>query len=215
MQLAFSGEIVARNVTLEEFMAGFGEGRHEYIEGVVIRMSPVVVSHISIETYINNLLNSYFEYMPIGIAYKNGLMLKLAHYPNRRREPDVTVILNASSTELHGATVEGPPDVAIEVVSKESQTRDYEEKFIEYQTAGIPEYWIIDPLRDKATFYRLTDGVYVAHFDKGEGYTTSVLPRFVFDTSVLWQDKLPGMIALGHIVKAMFDDGADALPPEG
>ncbi len=39
----------------------------------------------------------------------------------------------------------GMADLVIEVVSDDSVARDRADKFYEYQTAGIQEYWIIDP----------------------------------------------------------------------
>ena len=50
----------------------------------------------------------------------------------------------------------------IEVVSKDSVRRDRQEKFLEYEAAGIPEYWIIDPRPgfQRADFYELAEGAY-------------------------------------------------------
>ena len=58
------------------------------------------------------------------------------------------------------ARIEGPADLVIEIVSDDSVARDFDEKFVEYQGCGIPEYWIIDPRdqRQRALFYQLNDG---------------------------------------------------------
>ncbi len=45
---------------------------------------------------------------------------------------------------IHHGRVDGPPDLAIEIVSPESVERDYEKKRKQYQRARVPEYWIID-----------------------------------------------------------------------
>ncbi|MEJ7756097.1 MAG: Uma2 family endonuclease [Nocardioidaceae bacterium] len=51
--------------------------------------------------------------------------------------------------------LDGAADLAIEIISPESIGRDRGEKFVEYEAAGIREYWLIDPERRQAEFYRL------------------------------------------------------------
>jgi Uma2 family endonuclease len=163
-RVRISGRVVAVDVTLDEYMRKFTEGRHEYIEGVVIRLSPYMVRHSEVVFFMYSLLREYCFHVPTGKVLPPDLALHLPPYPNRRRDPDGSVVLNGNSTQVHGATIDGAPDVVIEVVIKESRRRDYREKFAEYQKAGIPEYWIIDLIKDTATFFRLIEGVYVAQF---------------------------------------------------
>jgi hypothetical protein len=57
----------------------------------------------------------------------------------------------------------------VEIVSP-SRPIDYREKFIEYQSAGVPEYWIIDPEREYAEFWQLDDtGAYRVAYAGSEG----------------------------------------------
>jgi hypothetical protein len=45
--------------------------------------------------------------------------------------------------------------------SPESHRRDRVEKFAEYERGGVPEYWILDPVRQETLFYVLNaDGIY-------------------------------------------------------
>lgn len=53
--------------------------------------------------------------------------------------------------------LDGAADLVVEIVSPESIGRDRGEKFVEYEAAGIREYWLIDPQREQAEFYRLGD----------------------------------------------------------
>jgi hypothetical protein len=46
------------------------------------------------------------------------------------------------------------PDIAIEVVSPSSDTRDYTEKRDEYWTLGVKEYWIVDAKREQVVALR-------------------------------------------------------------
>jgi Uma2 family endonuclease len=52
----------------------------------------------------------------------------------------------------------GPPDIAVEVVSPSSRQYDTVEKNINYARYGVGEYWLIDPVEERAVFYRQVEG---------------------------------------------------------
>lgn len=89
--------------------------------------------------------------------------------------------------------VDGPVDLAVEIVSPDSVTRDNREKLAEYQAAGIPEYWIIDPRRSEARFYQLgEDGRYrLGPVDEDGIYTSQAVEGFRLRVSWLWQRPVP------------------------
>jgi Uma2 family endonuclease len=59
------------------------------------------------------------------------------------RHPDISVYKThpPSDDDVWGIWL---PELAIEIVSPSSQTRDYDEKPEEYLAASVREYWIID-----------------------------------------------------------------------
>jgi Uma2 family endonuclease len=64
------------------------------------------------------------------------------------------------------------PDLVMEVVSPDDPDRDYVQKRQEYAQAGIPEYWIIDPLQQRSMVLVLAGEAYV---EFGE-YTAGMRP---------------------------------------
>jgi len=64
-----------------------------------------------------------------------------------------------------------PPDVVVEVVSPgtKNRDRDYRHKRIEYAAREIPEYWIIDPEKQKITLCRWVNGEYIDRFNPDTG----------------------------------------------
>ena len=58
-------------------------------------------------------------------------------------EPDLTVICDPEKSQERGCI--GAPDWVVEVVSPSSRHMDYAKKLFKYRTAGVREYWIIDP----------------------------------------------------------------------
>ena len=47
----------------------------------------------------------------------------------------------------------GAPDWVIEIVSPSSKSRDYMTKLFKYRTAGVREYWIVDPEKHMVMVY--------------------------------------------------------------
>lgn len=89
--------------------------------------------------------------------------------------------------------LDGPADLVVEVISPESSGRDRGEKFFEYEMAGVPEYWLIDPQREQAEFYALDEqGRYQLALGGHAGeFISRVIPGLTLDISWLWQEPLP------------------------
>lgn len=66
-------------------------------------------------------------------------------------EPDISVICDPGKLTDRGCT--GAPDWVIEVISPGTASHDYIRKLNLYADAGVREYWIIDPKRQKSVTY--------------------------------------------------------------
>jgi Uma2 family endonuclease len=97
-----------------------------------------------------------------------------------------------NAARLTRTYIDGPADVAIEIVSPESEVRDREAKFLEYQIGGVREYWIIDPDTRHAEFYQLEQGHYVRKTpDAASIYRAVVVEGFWLNVNWLWQQPMP------------------------
>jgi Uma2 family endonuclease len=203
-----AGEIVATDVSFEDYMARYALTFHEWVRGVVIQMSPASRVHDDLTIYLRQWLNIYFELNPIGQALNAPFVMSVEAI-GAGREPDVQVILNSNPGQLTDTRMIGPADICIEVVSPESVARDYGDKFMEYEKAGVREYWIIDPLRQRCDFNRLDEsGVYgVVPLDETESYRTPLLPRLTLHVPTLWLDELPGVLATTQVILKMMESG--------
>lgn len=67
-------------------------------------------------------------------------------------EPDISVICDKNKLTSKGCN--GAPDLVIEVVSPSSRRMDYSTKNTLYSDAGVREYWIVDPAKERTTIYR-------------------------------------------------------------
>ena len=66
-------------------------------------------------------------------------------------EPDISVICDKNKLTDEGC--HGAPDWIIEIVSPSSRRMDYYIKLFKYRTAGVREYWIVDPGKQRITVY--------------------------------------------------------------
>lgn len=113
------------------------------------------------------------------------------------------MVLNEHRERLQEQYFEGAPDLVVEIVSAGRRAAARGEKFYEYEAAGVPEYWIIDPERQQAEFAQLNaQGVYQVVFSGSQGvYRSQVLPDFWIEVAWLWeQPPLPKVLGAGGLV---------------
>ena len=82
----------------------------------------------------------------LGIVVISGYKVRLR--ARKYREPDILFIKTAHRSGIKEQYCE-KADIVIEVVSDQNRPHDIKTKRVEYAKAGIPEYWIIDPERQR------------------------------------------------------------------
>ncbi len=89
-------------------------------------------------------------------------------------EPDISVICDPDKLTDRGCS--GTPDLIFEIVSPSSRRMDYNIKNGIYAQAGVREYWIVDPVKERVTTYHYeVDAAPVIHtFDQ-------VIPVGIYD----------------------------------
>lgn len=70
-------------------------------------------------------------------------------------QPDVMVVCDPD--KIHEEGIWGAPDLVIEIVSKSTKRRDYGLKLLKYRTAGVREYWVVDPYHQTVMVYWFED----------------------------------------------------------
>lgn len=73
-------------------------------------------------------------------------------------EPDITVVCDLD--KLDDAGCKGAPDLIIEILSPSNKSHDRLVKHKLYETAGVQEYWIVDPETRTVVVHNLEDGKY-------------------------------------------------------
>ncbi len=199
-----TGEIVATDVSFEEYLEKYAANFCEWVGGTVEKMSPVHERHDLLTRYVAIVVEAYFDLRPIGTLRQAPFVMRLPA-TGISREPDLQIILNTNPHTLTPTYMDGPANICIEIVSPESVQRDHGIKFEEYEKGGVLEYWILDPIHTETRFYRLNEeGVYVIHQSDENGfYETPQLPGLRLHVPTLWIEPLPGFYQIAKDIEAM------------
>ncbi len=129
--------------------------RAELIEGNLIynQAAPSRI-HQSILGELYTAINNYLKAKggPCRV-YPSPFAVKLREDRRTIVEPDISVICDRNKLTDRGCT--GAPDWIIEIVSPGNSSHDYVLKLNLYANAGVREYWIVDPRKERIFVYHL------------------------------------------------------------
>lgn len=184
-------------MTYEEFLERADGMRAEWVDGEVIAMSPTSVAHQRVRSFLAALLQHFVEANELGLILFAPFQMRLRTRPSGR-EPDAIFIARDRLDKLQNAYLDGPADLAIEIIGPDSRARDRGDKYYEYEQAGVREYWLIDPARKQAEFYRLgSDGIYTAVTTGDDGiFHSKVIAGLWLKVDWLSQDPLPTLMSV-------------------
>jgi Uma2 family endonuclease len=153
----------------------------EFCDGLIEVLPMPTKIHQRIVRQLFLLLQAFVSAQAKGEVFFAPLPVRLR--PGKYREPDIVYVRPERGE--HAGQPEGA-DLVIEVLSEgeANRRRDLETKAEEYATAGIPEYWIVDPESRQITVLVLDGSGYRLHgvYAPGETATSVLLPGF--DVSV-------------------------------
>lgn len=185
-------------MTYEEFLAQADEDvPADWVDGEVFLTSPASQKHQLLVSFLTALLQHFVEAHQLGLVLSAPFQMKLAARPSGR-EPDVLFVPSDRLDRLKELYMDGPADLAVEVISTESRARDRGDKFYEYEQGGVREYWLIDPIRKQAEFYLLgDDNIYHPAAVGADGeFHSAVLKGLRLKVDWLWQEPLPPLLTV-------------------
>lgn len=141
------------NYTSEDYW-NLPEGqRAELIDGQLYDMAPPNRMHQELVRELTVILSNHIKSNNGNCkVYPALFAVNLDADDKKWIEPDISVICDRNKLSDRGC--EGAPDFIIEVVSPGSRKMDYSTKNALYSDAGVREYWIVDPAKERTTVYR-------------------------------------------------------------
>lgn len=91
-------------------------------------------------------------------------------------EPDILVICKKDILTEKGC--DGAPDLIVEIVSPSNAFHDYITKLIKYQQAGVREYWIVDPQKEKVSLINFENAEKTGEYTYEDVIQSEVLEGF-------------------------------------
>src|SRR5262245_51207439 len=129
--------------TFDDFCVLVKDGQKaDLIDGVIYMASPDSLESDELVVWLLRLVGDYAEINALGKVTGSRRAYRLDE--KNSPEPDLAFVLKERAHLARKGHFDGPPDLAIEIVSPESVERDYHKKRALYQRAGVAEYWIID-----------------------------------------------------------------------
>jgi Uma2 family endonuclease len=141
--------------TAEQLLAARNLGRCELVRGQLVLMPYVGVEHGCIAARIGAVLFEFVERHSLGVTVAGGTGFQIAHDPDTVRAPDVAFVRadRATAAPLRGF-FQGPPDLAVEVLSPDDRAGEVLAKVKDWLDAGCRRVWVADPRTRTVTIYR-------------------------------------------------------------
>jgi Uma2 family endonuclease len=179
--------------TYRDYLSWPDEERWELIDGVAYCMSPAPAPiH---QEYLGELLAQFVAYLRGKPCRVYGAPFDV-RLPDRGEadeeihtvvQPDLVVICEATKIDERGCR--GAPDMAIEILSPSTGSKDQVQKLGLYERHGVREYWVVDPVTRVIRVYLLgADGKYgrdVA-YPGGTAISVATVPGLKIDTGLVF-----------------------------
>jgi Uma2 family endonuclease len=133
-------------MTEQEFLAWIEreDVRAEWVDGEAFELMPPDERHQDISGFLLIILRMFATRLGLGKVLDAPFEMRLRTRPSYR-EPDLLFVSVEHASHLDGQRLDGPADLAVEIIGDDSSSRDQRVKFLEYAGAGVQEYWLVDP----------------------------------------------------------------------
>jgi Uma2 family endonuclease len=121
-------------------------GRCELVRGEIVKMAPAGFDHGNIESRIDRQVGGFVTAHDLGVVVTGETGFILSRNPDTVRAADVA-FLRKQRVPAEGSPgfFDGPPDLAIEVISPSDRMSDVHAKIEEWLAAGTQSVWAVDP----------------------------------------------------------------------
>ena len=147
-------------LTYEDLVALPDDGmRHELIDGEHFVTPSPATPHQFIAGNLHLLIGNHVRERRLGVVLFAPFDVVFSRYDVV--VPDLIYFTTARFKEVVGdKNAQGPPNLAIEILSPSTRRRDETIKRRLYESTGVAEYWVVDPELETVKVHRLVEGKY-------------------------------------------------------
>lgn len=155
--------------------------RAELVDGIMYDMAPPMRIHQKIVTWLIKEISNYIDIKGGDCEVYPAPFAVFLNKDNKNYvEPDISVICDKRKLSDRGC--EGAPDWIVEIVSPSSRRMDCYIKLFKYRSAGVREYWIVNPEEQKIAVYAFEKDDY-AEYSFFEVVKSGIYPDLEIDFS--------------------------------
>ena len=142
--------------TIDDYFALPDERRVELIDGVFYDMGAPTGLHQLIAGEVHRQIANYIlERGGDCMVLISPVDVQLDCDERTMVQPDVLIVCDPDKEQ--NGRIFGAPDFVLEVLSPSTSKKDSYLKLMKYMNAGVREYWIINPFKEKVIIYTLED----------------------------------------------------------
>ena len=143
-----------KTYSIEDIYALPDGKRAELIDGKMYMMAPPNRIHQKLVNRLSQTITNYIDSRHGDCeVYPAPFAVFLNEDDQNYVEPDISVICNSDKLNENGCY--GAPDWVIEIASPSTSRIDYGIKLFKYRSAGVREYWIVNPQKETVMVYDL------------------------------------------------------------
>ena len=176
-----------RNLTYEDYVGLPDDGRRYEILDGELEVSPAPAPrHQGVLRNLLFILHGHVQERGLGSVYCAPIDVILS--ADSIVQPDLVFIAADRESIVTERAIEGPPDLAVEILSPWSDRRDRVAKAGLYARYGIRHYWIADPVARTLETYGAEGAEYrlIATREGASRVRTALFPRLEIDLGRTW-----------------------------
>jgi len=181
------GRLPPGNLTYEDYVGLPDDGRRYEILDGELEVSPAPAPrHQGVLRNLLFLLHGHVHERGLGSIFCAPLDVILAR--DSIVQPDLIFVAAGRESMVTERAIEGPPDLAVEILSPWSDRRDRVAKAGLYARYGIRHYWIVDPVARTLEVYEGEGAEYrpVARHEGAGSVRTTLFPDLEIDLGRVW-----------------------------
>jgi Uma2 family endonuclease len=163
------------------------DNNYELVDGELVMVPLPTADHSDVIDLLSNIFQSEISKTHRDWLVKRDVGVYIGINPQtgkeRSRTPDLCVVNQGDWSLLKAdkkaaAVLKTPPLLVVEIVSPSSRKTDYKSKQTEYESRGIPEYWIVDLCQLKVSVLWLIKGRYqIREFSSNQTIVSQSFPK--------------------------------------